>query len=88
MGPTIVGTARDANGKATVPGLANLPKNAIGSLHTHPLPRPGKNDHIGPSGNDSWHAQMNNVMALVRDVGAIYILNTNGSAAFMIPRQP
>ena len=88
VGPTIIGTARDANGTAAVPGLAKLPRNAIGSLHTHPLPRPGKNDPVGPSGGDVWHAQLNNAMPVVRDVGAIYILNMNGSAAFMIRRSP
>lgn len=86
VGPTILGTVRGANGVASVPGLRDVPENAIGVLHTHPAPRQG--DHIGPSGPDSVHAANNHVMSVVRDKGGIYILNTNGSAAYVIPVTP
>jgi len=86
VGPTIVGTGYDANGTASVPGLRDLPENAIGAIHTHPAPKNGR--VIGPSGPDSVHAANNHAMSVVRDKGGIYILTTTGKAAWMLPMKP
>ena len=78
IGPTVVGTPYAA-------GPSTLPVNAIGDIHTHPYPGDSPLAPIGPSAGDSVHASGNNTMAVVRDKGALFILNTNGSAAYKLP---
>jgi RHS repeat-associated protein len=82
VGPTMVGTAFDPNtGRAMMPQMTTAPDDAIGEIHSHP-PLAGVD---GPSGFDAANGNQNNIMTLVRDKGGLFILNTNGSAAYQLP---
>lgn len=80
VGPTVVGTdgSTSSSGVASVPSLGNLPRNAIGTIHTHPHPNDGI---VGPSGGDVNHARGNVIVAIMRDEAGIWILNENGEPA-------
>jgi RHS repeat-associated protein len=78
VGPTIVGTARNIWGVASVPGLRNPPEDAAGIIHTHP----GDSTTEGPSESDFRHAARNHVYSVVRDPAGLWLVNPDGSAAY------